>query len=340
MCEEYESLHERTGRPGVVGQSSSSLVLSVIKIEVPLDNDDPAYQKIFLQQKGVRIEKLSQHDKLSKFCMDAGFLSVVENGQYFMTKDTADLSQFHAVACREYTLPRDEEASQPKGWVPVNTKIGPVLEVTTCCMQGRGSESLANLNNTEHETSEMQLEEYALKLNASDFPSRSKATKNRSHWKKELDRYCYREIFSLRIRGIEESNVSSSSFTTNASRRRRSGSFLENERKSSEPIPTVFSLMLQQQLFMSELFKVIQDAILLILHYRTMLLFRATSSSIFTNWMCIHFTFYYQFRIDTWRSKFEQETDSIFPACWSYGQKPQGSWCDWLECTASCTIPA
>ena len=46
ICEEYESLHERTGRPVVMGQSSSSLVLSAIQTEVPLDNDDPAY-KIF-----------------------------------------------------------------------------------------------------------------------------------------------------------------------------------------------------------------------------------------------------------------------------------------------------
>ena len=38
--------------------------------------------------------------------MDAGFLSVVENGQHFMTKDTADLTQFNTVACRECTLPR------------------------------------------------------------------------------------------------------------------------------------------------------------------------------------------------------------------------------------------
>ena len=30
----------------------------------------------FLQQYEERIEKLSQQDKLSKFCMDAGFLSV------------------------------------------------------------------------------------------------------------------------------------------------------------------------------------------------------------------------------------------------------------------------
>ena len=57
--------------------------------------------------------------------MDAGFLNVVEFGQYFMTKDTAEFSQFHAVACREYTLPREEGASQPKGWIRGNTKLGP-----------------------------------------------------------------------------------------------------------------------------------------------------------------------------------------------------------------------
>ena len=137
ICEEYESLHERTGRPFVMGQSSSSLVLSVIKTEVPLDCDDPANQDLLLQQNGERIEKLSQQDKLSKFCMDAGFLNVVENGQYFMTKDTADLSQFHAVACPEYTLPGEEQASQPKGWIQGNTKIGPVLEVATSYLHGK-----------------------------------------------------------------------------------------------------------------------------------------------------------------------------------------------------------
>ena len=86
-------------------QSSSSLVPSVIKTEMLLDCDDPANQDLLLQQCGERIERLSQQDKLGKFCMDAGFLNVVETGQYFMTKDTAGLTQFHAVACREYTLP-------------------------------------------------------------------------------------------------------------------------------------------------------------------------------------------------------------------------------------------
>ena len=41
------------------------------------------------------------------------------------------LDQFRAVACREYTLPRDDQASQPKGWIQGNMRIGPVLEVAT-----------------------------------------------------------------------------------------------------------------------------------------------------------------------------------------------------------------
>ena len=86
----------------------------------------------------------------------------------------------------------------------MNTKIGPVLEVTTCCLQGKygveiriksvnkdNSHSwvrishglnklVTNLNNkvqddTEQETSEMQIEDFALKLNAGGFASRSKA---------------------------------------------------------------------------------------------------------------------------------------------------------------------
>ena len=79
ICAEYESFHERTGRLVVMGQS---IVLSAIKTEVPLESDDPAYQYFHFQQYEERNEKLSKQDKLSKFCMDAGFLSVVEIGQY------------------------------------------------------------------------------------------------------------------------------------------------------------------------------------------------------------------------------------------------------------------
>ena len=40
---------------------------------------------------------------------------------------------------------------------------------------------------------------------------------------------------------------------------------------------------------------------------------------------CAINSFHHQFGIDTWRSKFEQQTDSILSACGSHRQKPQGS---------------
>ena len=53
----------------------------------------------------------------------------VEVGQYFGTRNAGEFQ--HTVACREYTLPRDDKASQPKGWIRGNMRIGLVLEVTT-----------------------------------------------------------------------------------------------------------------------------------------------------------------------------------------------------------------
>ena len=103
----------------VMGQS---IVLSEIKTEVPLENDIPSHQNLLLQRYEERTKLLSQENKVSNFCMD-GFIHVVEIGQYFMTEDTEE--QFFAIACREYTLPRSDGSSQPKGWIQGNTKIGP-----------------------------------------------------------------------------------------------------------------------------------------------------------------------------------------------------------------------
>ena len=87
MCKEYESCHDRKGGPVVRGQPSPSSVSSVIKTNVLL-NDDPAQKEFLLQRYRERIEKVSQQDKLSKLCTDAGFLTAVEVGQYLKTKDT------------------------------------------------------------------------------------------------------------------------------------------------------------------------------------------------------------------------------------------------------------
>ena len=55
-----------------------------------------------------------------------------------MTKHTDEFLQFaEPVACREYTLPRDDKSTDPKGWIQGNTKIGLILEVTTSYLQGK-----------------------------------------------------------------------------------------------------------------------------------------------------------------------------------------------------------
>ena len=106
------------------------------------------------------------------------------------------------MACREYTLPREDGSSQPRGWIQANTKIGPLLEVTTSCLYGKHGVEIriwslskdntqswvrishgtnkfvidSNYNDTE--VPEDQLDEQALLLDVEDFACRSKAKAN------------------------------------------------------------------------------------------------------------------------------------------------------------------
>ena len=104
------------------------------------------------------------------------------------------------MACREYTLPRSDGSSQPKGWMQGNTKIGPVLEVTTSCLYGKhgveiriwslsgdNTQSWVRIshgsykfvmdsnNNNDTDIPEDLPEEQALQLKMKDFACRSKA---------------------------------------------------------------------------------------------------------------------------------------------------------------------
>ena len=205
FCEKYKASHVRTGRLVVAGQSDPLFVpTSLLTKTFTPSSDDPAQEEL-LQKYQERVERLSQQNRVIKICTDAGFLTTVGVRQYFMTEGTEELLQFaESVACREYTLPRDEKSSDPKGWIRGNTKIGPVLEVTTSYLQGQYGVELRieSINNdhshswvrsshglnkfvtdlidkkyddNEQETSEMQFEEFALKTNVLAFASRSKA---------------------------------------------------------------------------------------------------------------------------------------------------------------------
>ena len=74
MCEEFVTHHDGSGQPDVL--MGQSIVLCEIKAEVPLDNDIPSHQNLLLQRYEERIKLLSQENKVSKFCMDAGFIHV------------------------------------------------------------------------------------------------------------------------------------------------------------------------------------------------------------------------------------------------------------------------
>ena len=112
VCEEFEGHQDRSGEPEIL--MGQSIVLGEVKAETPLHNENPMNDQIIWQQSIQQVESLSPENKVSKFCKEAGFMRVVEVGQYFLTKDTGDFRQFRSVACREYTLPRDDPASQPK----------------------------------------------------------------------------------------------------------------------------------------------------------------------------------------------------------------------------------
>ena len=138
LCDEYSACRARTGRPVLAGQPAPLFEPASLLMTTPTPSTEVPAQEDLLQKYKERVERLPQQDRVIKICTDAGFLTTVEVGQYSMTKDTEQFSHFtDSVACREYTLPRDENSSEPEGWIRGNTKIGPVLEVTTCYLQGK-----------------------------------------------------------------------------------------------------------------------------------------------------------------------------------------------------------
>ena len=129
LCDEYRICQARTERFVLPGQTDPLFEPERLLMTTPTPSTEDPAQEDLLQKYQERVEKFSQKNRVIKTCIDAGFLTTVEVGQYFMTKDTEEFSRFtDSVACREYTLPRDEDSSDPQGWIRGNAKIGPVLK--------------------------------------------------------------------------------------------------------------------------------------------------------------------------------------------------------------------
>ena len=219
---------------------------------------------------------------------------------------------------------------------------------------------VTDLNNNEQETSEMQFEEYALRLNASDFASRSKAeakpqgrnsvsSSTRSiligerKWtdvepgKQSLSDYPVSKklIHLLRHGSLHGDNDGAIEFWRIKDHLRKY--FLHCHHWSDEKWKSSMAGGGEKKRF-----QFCSDSSGTIPHLRALQGHSGRSlidPSLQDKCCCseqllpVHsscrmsnqFTFHRQFRIDTRRTKFEQQTVSILYVCGSHGQKTQGS---------------
>ena len=381
LCEDYKACHVRTGRRILARQSDPLFEPASLLTKTPtLSTDDPA-QEDLLQKYQERAERLSQQKRVIKICTDAGFLTTVEVGQYFMTKHTDEFLQFtEPVTCREYTLPRDEKSSDPKGWIRENTKNESVDKDYSHSWV-RISHGLKKLvtdlidkeyDDNEQETSETKSEEFALKTNVLAFASRSKA--------KAKPRRSTSACSSARTVPTCERCGTYSNIAYPVSKRLttllrhgplpreedgaiefwRLKNYLRNEFENSQHW--------SDEMWKSKMAggggnKEKNSILYWLVRTRNSLSpsssrsFRTQSHWSFTTgqcvnsghflrvylsyWMCSQFTLHHKFRIGNGRTKFRQgKTDSILYGCESHEQGTQRSGCNWLGCTASCLVQA
>ena len=320
-----------------------------------------------------------------------------------MTKDDEEFSQFiYSVACREYTLPRDEEASEPKVRIRGNTKIGPVLEVTTGYLQGKYRvEIWIEFMNEDNSHSCVRIS-HGLSKFVTNLKKQGPRRLRVGSLRNALRRLCVQKRMQVTLQAdrkpkknqkdillpahpqklflvgkelgliLNQKNIRSLSIQF---RRKWSIFFVRHDkllqeddgaiefwskRLSSERILSTLSVgpmkswraqrheaeetgkdfsfvpMLQEKLFTSELFKVIQDAILLILHYRTMSLIQTVSSSTFITLDVKSMNIPSSIQDWYWEVKI-WANDRQFPPVEPI-DKSQGSWKDRLGITASCTV--
>ena len=80
LCEEYSNCQTRTGRLVLAGQSDPLFEPAYSLVTTPSPWIETPAQENLLQKHEERVEKLSQQNRVMKFCTDAGFLTTVDVG--------------------------------------------------------------------------------------------------------------------------------------------------------------------------------------------------------------------------------------------------------------------
>ena len=108
----------------------------VWKVRKSRPTNDPARGNTLREYKK-EIKDLLEDLRIDKICSEAGFVRTVVPGQYFVTIGDTELAKLNGpIACRGYTLPRNEESTMAKWCIRENTRIGLVLEVAVINHQG------------------------------------------------------------------------------------------------------------------------------------------------------------------------------------------------------------
>ena len=138
MCTEVSKDTKVSGKPEAL-EAQDPLEMVEIPTKPPTADPptDEQRRRNLLQEYEQQFEQLSDAQKLSKRCSDAG-LKTVERGQSFITLDTEGPSGMVHL-CREYKLPRNDPRARARGWIRKNTKIGPVLNTHVCHHEDRYS---------------------------------------------------------------------------------------------------------------------------------------------------------------------------------------------------------
>ena len=112
MCREVSKDTMEKEKP----ESHDPLESMAIPTELSTANPrtDEQRRRNLLQEYEQKFEQLSDNQKSSKLCSDAG-LKTVERGQYFITLDTEGPNKIIHL-CREYTLPRNDPRTRARSW--------------------------------------------------------------------------------------------------------------------------------------------------------------------------------------------------------------------------------
>ena len=135
MIEELPVGQRALGKPAASGQLDKQEILSQPPLAEVQANEER--QGNLLQEYEQRFEKLSEHQKLSRLCSEAG-LRLLEVGQFFYALPSPRGKENQSL-CREYTLPRDQEGTSIKRWIQSNVRFGPVSGIRVCIKHGRYS---------------------------------------------------------------------------------------------------------------------------------------------------------------------------------------------------------